>query len=152
MAVVIRKSPLFRDAQTLAAELDPLQLKGVVRRAGTRAENLSTDNTGSKYKLITLPSYVVLGPGTTFHVENWGFAAIRIGTFTQADALVSVLKSAATFQAPISAQAATAWQPLWSRLGLAADPNEPIDIWAHAIADATAAGHMPFTFEWIDRG
>lgn len=150
MAVVNNNSTLFRDAQAGGAVPDALQVKGVVRRATGTVTNAADDSTLSTYKLITLPSWVILGPGTLFHVENWGFAAIRIGTFTDVDALVSVLKSAATSQAPVSGIAATAGERLWETLGLAEDPNTEIGLYAHAIAGATGAGAMPFTIEWID--
>lgn len=150
MAIVSLKSSLYRDAQAGGPVNDPLIAKGLRRVATGKVENGAADSNLSRYKIISLPSYVILSPGTIFHVENWGFAAVRIGTLATVGALVSVLKSAATTQAPITPLIATAGARLWQTLGLAADPNEEIDLYAHAIADATGAGNMPFTIEWID--
>lgn len=151
MAIVSLKSNLFRDQQAGGPVNDPLIIKGVRRAATGKVENGAADSNLSKYKLISLPSYVILDSSTIFHVENWGFAAIRIGTLTTVGALVSVLKSAATTQAPVTAVGQASANRLWQLLGLASDPNEEIDIYAHAIADATGAGNMPFRIGWIDR-
>lgn len=148
MAIVNTKSTLFRgDA---GAVLDPLVARGYRRTAIGKAVNAAGDSDGSKYLLAELPSHAILARGTLFHVENWGFAAIRIGTFATAGALVSVLKSAATTQAPVTALIETTGARLWQTMGLAADPGGVLGLYAHAIANATGAGDMPFVIEWID--
>jgi hypothetical protein len=148
MAVVQKKSSLFRTGD--GPTLDPLVARGYPRRAIGRVENAASDSNGSRYHLIDLPSHVILLPGTLFHVENWGFAAIRLGTFDDVDALLAVLKSAATTQSPITGMIAAAGARLWQTLGLPADPGKTIGLYAHAIADATGAGAMPFAIEWLD--
>lgn len=149
MAVVNQKSNLFRKAPgDLAA--DALFARGRVRRATGRISNGSTDSNGSKYLMAELPSHVILGWATNFYVQNWGFATVRLGTFDDNDALLNVAKSAANNQAPITAQIAAGGQPLWQALGLASDPGGVIGLYAHAIADATGAGTLDFTIEWVD--
>lgn len=150
MAIVNLKSSLYRAEQQGGAIPDPLLVRGRVSVATGRVENAATDSNLSRYKLISLPSRVVLRSGTLFHVENWGFAAVRIGTLATVGALLSVNTSAATSQAPITPIAAAAGNRLWQTLGLAADPNEEIDIFAHAIANATGAGVLRFAIEWLD--
>lgn len=148
MAIVSKKSTIFRgDAGNT---LDPLVARGYARRAVGRVENAADDSSGSKYLLAELPSHAILTRATFFHVENWGFAAIRLGTFDDVDALLSVLKSAATTQAPITALIESTGERLWETMGLAADPGGVIGIYAHAIAGATGAGNMPFVIEWLD--
>ena len=93
----------------------------------------------------------VLGDRTAFDVENWGFAAIRIGTVDDVDALAAVLKSAGNTVSPIAFGDANHGKALWEVVGLAADPGGLIGIYAHAIAAATGAGSMPFRFEYFAR-
>jgi hypothetical protein len=150
MAVVSLKSTLYRAEQTGGAVPDALMIRGVTRRATGSVSNAATDSNLSMYKLITLPSFVILHPETIFDVENWGFAAVRIGTKATVGALLSVATNAATTQSPITARAAAAGNRLWQTLGLSADPKTDIDLYAHAIAGATGAGVMPFCIAWVD--
>lgn len=148
MAIVSKKSTIFRgDA---GATLDPLVARGYRRTAIGKAENAADDSSGSMYLLAELPSHAILTRSTFFHVQNWGFAAVRLGTYDDVDALLAVAKADATTQAPITALIESAGERLWETMGLAADPGGVIGIYAHAIADATGAGSMPFVIEWID--
>lgn len=149
MAIVNAKSDLFRDEQTLGAIPDYAKVGGRSHYAHGTATNAADDNSGSTYKLGAVPSAAILGWDTFFDVENWGFAAVRIGTLTDVDALVSALKSAATSQSPIVKGDANHGKQLWEVLGLAADPGGEIMLYAHAIADATGAGNMPFILHWV---
>lgn len=150
MPVVTSTSSLFRTDAGPA--LDPLLARGFARRATGKVLNAADDASGSKYKLIELPSHVILAEATIFDVENWGFADIRIGRFDTAGAgaLVSATKISAVTQSPVTARLAADGKRVWERLGLAADPGGVVGIWAHAIAAATGAGEMPFVVEWID--
>ena len=67
------------------------------------------------------------------------------------DALVSVLKSAGNTVSPIAFGDANHGKALWEVVGLAADPGGVISIYAHAIANATGAGSMPFRIEYFAR-
>lgn len=148
MAVVTGASDLF--------PTDPLDQPMPTRRAGVRravissVANAGTDSNGSMYKLASLPSHVILAPGTLFDVEAWGFAQVVIGTKDDTDALLDVARSAATTQSPIAWGDANHGLELWQVLGLASDPGGDIDLYAHAEADATGAGSMPFVIEYFD--
>ncbi len=136
MAVVKVKSDLT------VGEPDPARHRGRPIVAALAVANAATDSIGSKYHLIDLPSCAILDARTAFQVQNWGFADIRIGTESDNDALVSVLKSAGNVVSPVVQFDAKHGKPLWQVLGLAADPGGMIGIYAHAIAAATGAGTM----------
>jgi hypothetical protein len=146
MAVVNLKSNLFRDAQAMGDVVDPVLIKGRTVTATGTITNAAADNSGSSYHMCDLPSDCLIDEDTAFDVENWGFAAVRIGTKSDVDALVSVLKSAAATHRPRAFGDANHGKRLWEILGLAANPGGYIGIYAHAIADATGAGSMPFKF------
>lgn len=151
MAVVSGKSNLIADYLSGAAGLDPEFSRGRPIMAQGSVSNASTDSNLSKYHLADIPSHAVLGDRTAFDVENWGFAAIRIGTADDVDALASVLKSAGNTVSPIAFGDANHGKALWEVVGLAADPGGVISIYAHAIANATGAGSMPFRIEYFAR-
>lgn len=136
MAIVSGKSDI------MSADTDPAKLRGRPIVTTFTATNAATDSSGSKYLLCKLPSCAILDALTAFQVENWGFAAIRIGTADDVDALVAVLKSAGTTVSPVAQFDAKHGKPLWEVLGLAADPGGDIALYAHAIANATGAGTL----------
>jgi hypothetical protein len=136
MAIVKVKSDLT------SGEPDPAQHRGRPIVAAFTVTNAATDSNGSRYHLVDLPSCAILDARTAFQVQNWGFAAIRVGTQTDVDALVSVLKSAGNVVSPVVQFDAKHGKPLWEVLGLASDPGGNIGLFAHAIADATGAGTM----------
>lgn len=145
MAVVKEQSDLFPDRMAGAAIPDPARARGRSICATGTVANGATDSSLSTYHLCDLPADAILDSRTAFDVENWGFAAIRIGTFSDVDALVSVLKSAGNTVSPVAFGDAKHGLPLWQVLGLAAPPNNNvIGLYAHAIAGATGAGSMPF--------
>lgn len=150
MAIVTQKSNLYRAEQTGGPVPDALQVKGVVRRATGKVTNAATDSAGSVYKLAKLPSRVILGPGTLFHNQGWGFATTQVGIAGAATALFTKTTIASTTESPITGIEAASGQRLWEQLGMAADPNGEIELVAIAAANATGAGSMPFTIEWID--
>ena len=152
MAIVKTLSNQFRASATPAKTLDPLDTDGRRRRKTISVANLSTDNTGSTYKLCELPSDCILDPSTQFYVSNWGYADIRIGTLSAPGALVSQLKSAGNTITPITAgDPAKHGKRLWEILGLAADPGGTIPLYAHAIANATGAGSMLAQVDYMIR-
>lgn len=150
MAIVNAKSDLFRDELTGGDYPDYSRVAGRVHFAQGTITNAATDSSGSTYKLCAVPANAILNWETFFDVENWGFAAVRIGTLTDVDALVSALVSAATSQSPIVKGDANHGKALWEVLGLAENPGGEIMLYAHAIADATGAGSMPFIIAWVD--
>lgn len=149
MPIVKKFSTLVPRASGGAGYPDPHAVAGTIRVATGTVANASDDSNGSSYLLCDLPSNCYLHPDTFFDVENWGFAAIRIGTKTDVDALVAVLKSAGNRVDPVAKGDANHGKPLWETLGLAADPGGFIGLYAHAIADATGAGAMPFQIHYI---
>jgi hypothetical protein len=151
MAVVNKKSNLVADYLNRDTPPDPSIARGRPIIAIGTVANASDDSSGSTYHLIDLPSDCLLDIGTAFDVENWGFAAIRIGTKDDVDALVSVAKSAGNTVTPNAFGDANHGKQLWEQLGLAADPGGMISIYAHAIAGATGAGSMPFRFAYLFR-
>ena len=142
MAVVSKKSDLT------TGEIDPARARGAVIAAAFTATNAADDSSGSTFHLANLPSCAILDARTGFQVQNWGFATVSIGTLTDVDALVQVLKSAGNVVAPVVQFDAKHGLPLWQALGLAADPGGNIAIYAHAIAAATGAGSMKGEFHY----
>lgn len=146
MPIVSKKSSLVKDYfDPTSVEPDPVLARGRPIVSAGSVTNAADDSSGSMYHLIDLPSDCVLDSATGFQVENWGFAAIRIGTKTDVDALAAVLKSAGNVVSPIVKYAAASHaKPLWQVLGLAENPGGTIGLYAHAIANATGAGSMAF--------
>lgn len=131
---------------------DPAKARGRSVKSVGNVANAATDSQNSKYKLADLPSEAILQPDTFFKVDLWGYADIRIGTFTDPVALVSVLRSAGANVVPIAIGDARHAQPLWQALGLAADPGGLIGIWTHgSVAAPTGAGSMRFALEYLVR-
>lgn len=142
----------FSDIASPTVAADPARARGRPIKSVGNVLNLSTDSQLSKYKLEDLPSEAILQPGTFFKVDLWGYADIRIGTFTDPAALVSVLRSAGALVTPIANGDARHGQPLWQALGLAADPGGVIGIWAHgSVAAPTGAGSMRFALDYLHR-
>ncbi len=149
MPVAKGKSNLITDLETGYSNPDPQIVRGrPIVAAGTVA-NAATDSAASKYHLIDLPAEAILDALTTFKVDGWGFATVSIGTETDADALVSVARSAGAIVGPITRLGAQHAKPLWQVLGLAAAPKSGvISLWVHGPANATAAGTMPFEIHY----
>lgn len=146
MAIVKKKSDWHGD------KVDPARQKGRLIVAALSVANAADDSDGSSYHLLDLPSDCILASGTAFRVQDWGFAAIRIGTKSDVDALVSQLKSAENVANPV-AKFASGFHglPLWQALGLSADPGGTIGLYAHAIANATGAGAMQAEIHYLYR-
>lgn len=152
MPIVNTKSDLIADYLAGQPAAEPELARGRPIVATGTVANAADDLNGSKYHLADLPADCLLDPRTAFDVENWGFAAIRIGTETDVDALSAVLKSAGNTVSPVAFGDANHGKRLWEVLGLAEAPaNGMIGIYAHAIADATGAGSMPFAIHYIFR-
>jgi hypothetical protein len=135
MPVVKKKSNWHGD------KVDPARQRGRMVVAAGVVTNAADDSENSSYYLCDLPSDCIPDVSTAFQVQNWGFAAIRIGTRSDVDALAAVLKSAGNVVSPVGQFED---RPLWQVLGLAADPGGNIGLFAHAIAGATGAGTMLF--------
>lgn len=152
MAVVSVKSNLVTDTVNNIPNADPEYVRGRPVIATGTVANAATDSSGSKYHLIDIPAHALLDSRTAFDVENWGFATVSIGTETDVDALTSVLKSAGNTVSPVAFGDANHGKPIWEILGLAAEPASGIvSLYAHAIADATGAGSMPFEIHYRTR-
>lgn len=142
MPIVTKRSTLMTDPRLLEPALDPLFARGRPIVSAFTVANAADDLSGSKYELGDFPSDCTIDHLTQFHVQNWGFADIRIGTRTDPAALVSVLKTAGNIATPMTIFDAKWNKLLWQQLGLAADPKGTIRLYAHAIANATGAGSM----------
>lgn len=151
MPIVSGKSNLIPDHFAGYHGPDPEIARGRPIMSTGTVTNTSTDLSGSKYLLAELPSSCLLGDRTAFDVEAWGFAQVNIGTNTDIDALGTVAKSAGNTYSPVAFGDAKHGKLLWEVLGLAADPGGMIPIYAHASANATGAGSMPFRFEYFFR-
>lgn len=151
MAIVSGASNVSPRARGGAGHADPQAIAGIMRVVTGRVTNAADDSSGSKYHLCDLPSDCYLDPGTLFDVENTGFATINIGTETDIDALITVLKSAGNTVTPVAFGDADHGVELWQALGLAANPGGFIGLWLHASGNATGAGTTLFTVKYIHR-
>lgn len=150
MAVVKGQSDLIHDAfDYLTDPPDPELARGRVVYATGTATNAAADSSGSMYELVRIPAAALLHEDTFFDVENWGFAQIVIGTETDSDALVNQTKATENIVQPIAIGDAYHGKRLWEVLGLAENPGGNIALWAHAAANATGAGSMPFRIAYI---
>lgn len=149
MAIVNKTSNLFVNPHDGDTAIDPMLTAGRIKVATGTVTNLSTDSDTSMYKLVELPADCILHEDTKFDVENDGFAAIRIGTKTDVDALVSVAKADGAIVSPIAFGDANHGKRLWETLGLEKNPGGFIPLYKHAVANAAGAGSMPFRFVYI---
>lgn len=150
MPVVNTKSDLFRDVIAGEIQPDPLLIHGDLKFATGTVVNTATDETGSIYEIARLPSHVVMHGLTEFDVENWGFARVVIGSREVTDQIADQNRVTAPAITPFAVGDANHGKRLWEVLGLAEDPGGQIAICAHAIANATGAGAMPFQIAWIE--
>ncbi|HMO07026.1 MAG TPA: hypothetical protein PKD10_05180 [Paracoccaceae bacterium] len=142
MPIVIKRSTIITDPRQLEPGPDPVFARGRPIVSAFSVANAADDSSGSMYHLVDLPSDCSLDHVTAFQVQNWGFAAVRIGTRSSIAALVSVARADANVHVPMAIFDARWAKPLWQQLGLSADPRGMIGLWAHAIAGATGAGSM----------
>ncbi|MEO0681980.1 MAG: hypothetical protein AAF192_16375 [Pseudomonadota bacterium] len=150
MAIVATTSDLYRGVVTNMEDPDPLKVRGVPRYAIGTVANAADDSSGSTYKLARVPYDAILLPDTFFDVENWGFAQVVIGSLAEPDQLLDVARSTATTQSPFAFGDANHGKRVWELLGLPSSPGHWLDLYAHAEADATGAGSMPFVFAWLE--
>jgi hypothetical protein len=151
MPVVNVQSPLYRNPAVAGGSVDSLMKRGNLIAAQETVANLSTDNTGSRYQLCSVMADALPDISTAFQVASWGYADIRIGTFANPAALVSVLRSAGAVVTPFAFGDARHGQRWWQVLGLTENPGGEIDLFVHAIANPTAAGTMRFRVaSWIN--
>lgn len=150
MPITTNKSDLFRDEIAGGRIVDNKRVRGRTYTAVGAVTNASDDLNGSTFLLARIPSHAILKTGTRFIVTNWGFAAVRIGTKDDVDALVSQTQATENVIDPITDGDANHAKELWEVLGLASDPGGDIAIYAHAIADATGAGSMQFQIDYLD--
>lgn len=150
MPVVKKQSNLYRNPHDGDALTDPLMKAGRIIIATGSMANSVDDSNQSIYRLGEFPSYCLLHEDTFFDVENWGFAQVVIGTHEDPTALIDQLQSTEAVVKPIVIGDVFHGKRLWEILGLAQDPGGHIVLFAHATADATGAGNMPFRIVYID--
>lgn len=150
MPVVNLKSTVFKqDSDPLGAEPKPELARGRPIVVTGSIANGATDSQNSKYLLCELPSDCILDTRTFFQASTWGYADIRIGTFSDPAALVSQTRAAETIVTPVDVADAKHGMPLWQACGLAADPGGIIGIYAHgSVAAPTGAGTAKFEFHY----
>lgn len=141
MPVVRKKSDLIADPRLSEIPPDPSRARGRIIVATFTVANAADDSAGSTYLLASIPSFAILDSRTAFKADAWGFANVSIGTRTAAGALINNVVKAALMQ-PVAFGDARHGLPLWQALGLATDPNSEIEIYAHGVAAAAAAGTM----------
>ena len=153
MAIINKLSSFYGDfvggvwATPAAASRDGKQ--HVIQGAVT---NAAGNNSGSTYKLFTLPWTAILLPITAFRTDTWGFAQVQIGTLSTPLGILNAAKGVSTTgQLPITIFGAKWNKPLWEAIGLAAMPTDTgfADIYATTIADATGAGTLSFHVEYV---
>lgn len=150
MPIVENTSNLYRDHLAGESGPDNVEIAATLYHATGDVANAADDLQGSTYKLCSIPAEAILDPKTFFDVENWGYAAIRIGTLDDVDALVSQTKATENVVTPIAAGDANHGKRLWEVLGLAANPGGMIDLYAHGSeGNATGAGSMLFQVAYL---
>ncbi len=142
MPIVNNRSTIVTDPRLTEPGPDPAFARGDMTVASFSVAAALTDSSGSRYYLLDVPSDCILDFGTTFKVDLWAYADIRIGTRTDPAALASLLRSAGAIVTPLVQFDAKWAKPAWQQLGMAADPRSPIGIYAHAIAAPTVAGTL----------
>lgn len=149
MPIVNIKSDLFENRDAGIRTPDPERKQGRPIVAAGTATNAATDLAGSTYHLADIPAEAILDALTMFKVDGWGFATVSLGTKTDADALISVARSAGANVSPVTRLGADHGLPLWQVLGLSAAPaGGIIGLYAHGPANATGAGTMPFEIHY----
>jgi hypothetical protein len=143
MAIVFVNSSLFPDPRLDQFPIAPAEARGVTKTATFEVAAAATDNTGSIYTLAMLPADALWDESTSFKIDAWAFADVRIGTRASPGALVSVLRTSGVYANPVLVGDAKHGQRIWQALGLAARPeNGLVEIVATAIANATIAGTL----------
>jgi hypothetical protein len=120
---------------------------GRIHRTAGRITGLAADNTGSRYLIAQIPTSAIILPQSFIRTDLWAFAQAVIGTLAVPTGLLNVAKATggATGNALVTIFGAKWAQPAWQQAGLAAAPATPfLDIFAHAIADATVLGTIDF--------
>jgi hypothetical protein len=146
MATVSVKSP------NAAGNVDPARARGRPVVCADTMANAATDSIGSKYLIGMFPAECILGSGTFFKVDTWGYVDIRIGTFTDPAALVSQTRATAAIVAPIAQGDGRHGQPLWQQLGMAANPGGEIGLYFHgSVAAAAGAGTSKYEVHYRTR-
>lgn len=150
MPIVHKLSNLIHDHyDQTSVPPDPVVARGNLIMATGLVLNAADDLSGSTFHLVDIPSDVILHEDTFFDVQNWGFAQVVIGTLSDTTALVNVAKAAGNTVTPIAIGDANHGKRLWEVLGLAVNPGGLISLYAHAAANATGAGNMPFRVAYL---
>jgi hypothetical protein len=121
---------------------------GRIHRTAGRVSALAADNTGSRFLIAQIPTSAIILPQSFIRTDLWAFAQAVIGTIAVPTGLLNVARATggATGNALVTIFGAKWAQPAWQQAGLAAAPvGVPfLDIFAHAIADATVLGTIDF--------
>ncbi|MBL4761766.1 MAG: hypothetical protein JKY93_03595 [Gammaproteobacteria bacterium] len=150
MPVTTNKSDVFRLPNGDGVSQNANKTAGRLRVCQGKVSNATDDLAGSTFELCRVPSHAIIDPTSAFQVENWGFVTVKIGTGSDTGAFIDVATSAATTQNPVTQFDVNHGKELWEVLGLEEDPCGKISLFAHADADATAAGSMLFDIRWFD--
>lgn len=150
MPVVNLKSTVFKqDSDPLGAEPKPELARGRPIVVTGSIANGATDSQNSKYLLAELPSDCILDTRTFIQASTWGYADIRLGTFSDPAALISQTRATETIATPVDVADAKHGMPLWQACGLAADPGGVIGIYLHgSVAAPTGAGSSKFEIHY----
>lgn len=135
-----------KTSNLFGADVDPARARGRPIVEAGEVANAADDDLGSRFLLARIPSAAILDALTTFKADTWGYATTAIGTETNTTALVNAARTAA--HTPIARMGTQHGMPLWQVLGMAADPGGEIELYAHALANATGAGTMRFEIHY----
>jgi hypothetical protein len=125
---------------------------GKITRVTGTVECLATDEAGSEYKLMDVPSSAIMLPESAIKTTAWGFAQAVIGVDGDTDALLDVTKATggASGNNPVDLFDAKWGKPIWQQLGMAEDPGNPITLKVFTEADATVAGQIDFDLQFAN--
>ena len=150
MPIVEVSADVVPNRQQGQADVDPLRSNGRPKVITGTVANAADDALGSIYHLATLPAACLLHPDTAFDPTLSGLADLRVGTRTDPNALVAA-PSIDGIHKPVAFGDAKYDKPLWQMLGLAENPGGMIELYQHAIANATATGVTKFQITYIFR-
>lgn len=156
MTVVTKYGSGYKDPTSLNA-IQGVNRAAEIRKIKSKATIASTDSSGSKYYLGSVPSNALIDPGSTlyfgaatgvttaklgFYSPNGGAAVLDTALFSAVD--IHLAGSTTLFAAANSGVATPAnmAKPAWQLAGLSADPGGELDVVLTTAADASAAADL----------
>lgn len=159
MAIVDTSSDALpaRGADNSWGLVDPIRSRALLRAAIGTVANLSTDSSGSLYRLARIPSRAILRPESQLDLNNWGYAAATLGLAAERGGLltanglattITIASLSGALTTPIAKFGAKWGKPVWEQAGLSADPGGLVDVVIATAANAAGAGVATFDLVW----